>query len=160
MKLKEDEVVKPFKHEIVKRPWGFYGVYADNEPNTTKILYIKKDQMLSMQYHFKRAQFYLALDDDFIIEYSSEPVPDSIINETDELKRFKELEDFLNEKLVTEIVKEGEMFGFKEKVVHRAIYKGSKEYGRCLDVAFGENDEEDIVRIRDKYKRGNGDSIK
>ncbi|KKK51639.1 hypothetical protein LCGC14_3112960, partial [marine sediment metagenome] len=27
------------------------------------------------------------------------------------------------------------------------------EYGRCLDLAFGENDEEDIIRLDDNYGR-------
>jgi hypothetical protein len=49
--------------------------------------------------------------------------------------------------------KEGDMFGFSRFIIHRALYKGDREYGRILDLAFGVNDEGDIVRVTDKYGR-------
>ena len=156
MRLKTNERVEPFKFDEVERPWGFYGVYSENEPNTAKILYIKSGNLLSLQWHFKRAQFYLLLDDNFIIEYSSKPVSKEIINEPDEEKRFKMLNAFLEENTITVFAGEGDKFGFDKLVVHRAHYLGDRKYGRILDVAFGENDEEDIIRIQDRYNRGNG----
>ena len=88
-----------------------------------------------------------------VIDYSSEPVSDSIINETDEEKRFQELEEFLKNNLITTTASEMDMFGFRERVVHRAKYIGDRDYGRILDVAFGTNIESDIVRIKDSYGR-------
>jgi len=153
MKLYSDTQFLPFKYSTENRPWGYYGLYSDNENCTTKILYINKNESLSMQYHFCRSQFYLILDNDFIIDYSSEPVSDSIINETDEEKRFQELEEFLKNNLITTTASEMDMFGFRERVVHRAKYIGDRDYGRILDVAFGNNIESDIVRIKDSYGR-------
>jgi len=153
MKLYVNTNIKPFKSKIVERPWGHYGLYSDNEKCTCKILFIKKNELLSMQYHFMRDQFYMALDDGFTVEYSNKPVPQEIVNDPEEPRRFNRLEAFLKENMLTETIQEGEMFGFHRFVVHRAIYNGNKEYGRVLDIAFGHNDEEDIVRIHDKYGR-------
>ena len=153
MKLKSGISLPPFKLGTEQRPWGYYGLYSNNEICTTKILYIKKDEMLSLQYHFKRDQFYLMLDDDFTVDYSKQPVPGDLINEPNEDWRINNFNKFLEEHLVSMEAYEGDMFGFNRKVIHRTAYHGSKEYGRVLDVAFGINDEEDIVRLRDKYNR-------
>ncbi|HRZ18444.1 MAG TPA: hypothetical protein P5136_00065 [Methanofastidiosum sp.] len=151
--LPNEKQIKPFLYEEEKRPWGYYGLYSHNEPCTSKILYIKPQELLSMQYHFKRDQFYLILDHNFVIEYSKIPVPENIVNNPNEAQRFKDLENFLLENLITVRAYEGDMFGFHRFVVHRALYKGPRSYGRILDIAFGENDELDIVRIKDKYNR-------
>lgn len=143
----------PFKNSTENRPWGYYGLYADNEKCTTKILYINKNESLSMQYHFRRDQLYIVLDDGFLIDYSTKPVPQEIIEEPDELKRFLSLENFLKDNLISVIAREGDMFGFRRFVVHRATYRGNRTFGRALDIAMGENDEQDIIRIKDKYGR-------
>lgn len=153
MKLNVETKIQPFKAYVVNRPWGHYGLYSDNELCTSKILYIKRNEMLSMQYHFKRSQFYLLLDDDFVIEYSNNPVPLEIINNPKEPERFEQLEDFLLNNLTITVGYENDMFGFHKLVVHRASYQGKRKYGRILDLAFGINDEEDIVRIKDAYNR-------
>jgi len=153
MKLEGTFSVDPFKNIIEHRPWGEYSLYSDNAPCTVKILYIKKDEMLSMQYHFMRDQFYLLLDDDFIIEYSSSEVPDTTLYEINDSKRIEGFDIFLSNNIIQTNGKNGDMFGFRRKIVHRAHYMGNKECGRILDIAFGVNDENDIVRIRDKYGR-------
>ncbi len=153
MKLEDKHLGSPFRVFIEHRPWGFYGRYSDNELTTTKILYVKPNELLSMQYHFKRDQFYLILDDDFIVEYSSKPIPEEILNEPNEEKRFAEVETFLLDNLIVTPGFEGDKFGFERHVVHRVSYIGKREHGRVLDVAFGLNDETDIVRVRDSYGR-------
>ena len=153
MKISEDTIIKPFIAENEERPWGYYGLYSDNRKCTSKILFIKRNEMLSLQYHFKRDQFYMLLDDDFIIQYSNKPVPNKLINEKNEDWRVSGFEKFLDKNMITIKADEGAMFGFKKKIIHRAIYKGDREYGRILDLAFGINDETDIVRIKDKYGR-------
>ena len=153
MELQSNTSIEPFKSEIVTRPWGHYGLYSDNEKCTCKILFIKQDELLSLQYHFSRDQFYMALDDGFTVCYSNKPVPQEIVNDPDEPRRIKNLEKFLSDNIITKVIKEGEMFGFHRFVVHRAHYTGDREYGRVLDIAFGHNDEEDIVRIEDRYGR-------
>jgi len=153
MKLMNNVTVPPFRYENVVRPWGQYGLYADNEKCTTKILYIKPNELLSLQYHFKRDQFYLLLDDNFIIQYSSVPIDPTIANIEDDYTRITMFQNFLQEHLQYVEGKEGDMFGFHKFVVHRAMYTGNRQYGRILDIAFGDNDESDIVRISDKYGR-------
>lgn len=154
MKLFLNTDIVPFKAEVVERPWGHYGLYSDNEKCTCKILFIKKGECLSLQYHFKRSQFYMALDNSFLIEYSDIEVPDILINEKNEDHKILSFNKFLQEHLVKTIAKEGDMFGFKYKIIHRATYIGDRDYGRCLDVALGiENDENDIIRLRDNYGR-------
>ena len=158
MRLNENEVVKPFKTLITNRPWGYYGLYADNEPSTTKILFIKQNESLSLQYHFKRCQLYMALDDDFIVQYSNKPVPKEILNMEDLDPKFELLNKFLEEHLITTRAKEGDLFGFHKFIVHRTTYVGTRKFGRVLDIALrldegDENDELDICRIQDNYGR-------
>ena len=153
MKLKPNTETKPFKSLITERPWGYYGLYSDNEKCTAKILYVKKEEQLSLQYHFLRAQYYLILDNNFIIEYSNKPIPQPILEEYNRTEDFTGIENFMKDNLIVVEAKEGDEFGFHECVIHRASYTGTRDYGRILDLAFGHNDEEDIVRIRDKYHR-------
>ena len=153
MRLTESSCVKPFTIETVQRPWGYFGLYSNNEPCTCKILYIKKGESLSLQYHFKRDQFYMSLDDGFIVEYSSIPVPFDILNEPNDDIRIRGFSLFLEKNLLTFPADEGAMFGFHRYVVHRATYTGTRAYGRVLDLAFGVNDESDIIRLKDNYGR-------
>jgi len=135
-----------FKNLNTTRPWGYYGLYSDNEICTAKILFVKSGQALSMQFHQKRAQFYY-LFDSFTVQYSDVPVPKKIRYNREELKKFA------GEHVIAVDGQPGDMFGFDKGVIHRLMYKGTREYGRCLDLAFGENDEEDITRIWDFYNR-------
>jgi len=155
MKLLDNSIQEPFMTLIEQRPWGHYGLYADNVHCTTKILYIKKGESLSLQQHFLRSQLYVLLDDDFTIEYSDIEVPDSLINEPNEDWKIAGFNKFLEEHLITTSGSEGDLYGFKCKILHRATYHGNGKYGRILDVAMGTNDENDIYRIQDKYGREN-----
>lgn len=153
MKLKKDSINLPFRSTEVHRPWGYYGLYSDNERCTSKILYVKKNETISLQYHFKRDQFYLLLDDGFKIEYSTEKVDQEKIIGLDDDSRTEYFHNFLSKSMIAEDAGEGEMFGFERFIIHRAVYTGEREFGRILDIAFGENDEGDIVRVSDKYGR-------
>lgn len=153
MKLNKTKVVDPFKYEKTERPWGYFDAYSENEPCTAKILFIKQGEALSMQYHFQRDQFYYILDDGFTVDYSDKPVEEKMIKHPDEDVRVKYFENFLEKNMVTVTADEGDMFGFHRFVVHRSAYNGPRKYGRLLDIAFGVNDESDIMRILDKYGR-------
>ena len=124
--------ISPFEFHTVERPWGGYTNYADNKHCTVKILWVKKGESLSKQFHFKRDQLYVLLDDGFKITDGEN---------------------------VIENAKKRMTFGFPKGHIHRAEYFGDKEYGMILDLAWGENDEEDIVRCEDKFSRGNGKSV-
>ena len=153
MKLKKSQIVDPFKYLKTRRPWGYFDVYAENEICTSKILFIKQGESLSMQYHFRRDQFYYILDNGFTIEYSKKPVEQKMIDCPNDDERITYFEEFLKKNMVTRKANEGDMFGFHRRVIHRAAYDGPRKHGRLLDMAFGVNDEEDIVRILDKYGR-------
>jgi hypothetical protein len=153
MQLAKENTIKPFQSSETKRPWGSFLLFADNKKCTVKILYIKKGEMLSLQYHFKRDQQYIILSNGFTVDYSNTPVSDKIINEPDEDLRVHLFNKFLNENMVTVQANENDIFGFKRKVIHRAMYNGDREYGLILDIAYGFNDEDDITRVDDKYGR-------
>ena len=155
MKLDINTKVKPFKSEVVERPWGIYKLYSSNEKCTTKILFVKKGETLSLQYHLMRSQLYEIIDGPFEIQYSTEPVPMSFVEMPDNEIKFQVLEDFLTRHLITEIANEGDLYGFQQRIIHRAKYLGEREYGRFLDLAWGKNSEDDVYRIRDEYSREN-----
>ncbi len=48
--------------KIVKKPWGHEEHFALNKKVTVKILEIKPKQSLSVQYHFKRKEFWKILE--------------------------------------------------------------------------------------------------
>ena len=146
MRINEEGITGSFKNINVDRPWGYFGLYSDNEKCTSKILYVRPGQSLSMQFHQKRSQFYLLLDSWFTVEYSIKPVPTELKNIEDITEWFKVNHEFCESM-------EGAMFGFEKRTIHRIKYNGNLQYGRCLDLAFGENDEEDIIRLDDKYGR-------
>ncbi|MDD4877545.1 MAG: phosphomannose isomerase type II C-terminal cupin domain [Candidatus Nanoarchaeia archaeon] len=105
-----------------KRPWGFFKVFADNEKCTVKILHVDAGQILSKQYHKKRDELWIMLDDTLIAELDGK---------------------------VLALKKYGEVF-IPKGSVHRL---SSEKGGDVLEVSFGEFDENDIVRVEDKYGR-------
>ena len=147
MRITSEGQVDVFKNLIEHRPWGYFGLYANNEPCTVKILYIWSGEALSLQVHRHRSQFYYCLDDRFLISYSAEPAPEEIMGNRDALQ------EFAHDNLIIVCGNEGDMFGFRKRVIHQADYAGKREYGRIFEIAFGENDEKDIIRIEDKYGR-------
>ena len=82
-----------------------------------------------------------------MISYSTKQVPEDAMGDRVALK------NFVAGRLISEYGFEGSMFGFRKQVIHQAGYAGSREYGRIFEIAFGENDVEDIIRIEDKYGR-------
>lgn len=149
MRITQEGITGSFKNINVDRPWGYFGLYSDNEPCTSKILYLRHGQCLSMQLHQKRSQFYLLLDDKFMLEFSDMPVPVDIVIKGD----IKKIDGWFTDHRKLYEGKEGDMFGFEKRTIHRIIYIGERKYGRCLDLAFGKNDEKDIIRLDDQYGR-------
>jgi len=132
----------------IDRPWGYYKLFAENIPCTAKVLHIRKNEMLSLQYHRLRDQVYYCMDD-FTIWLSDISVPIEIDNNLNELVLF--IADHLKKR----ICKKGDIIYIPKFFIHRPIYQGLYEYGCIVDMAFGHNDENDIVRINDKYGREN-----
>jgi mannose-6-phosphate isomerase-like protein (cupin superfamily) len=125
-----------FISEKEQRPWGSMIKFLENKRGTTKVLMVNKGEALSLQYHYQRDQLYFMLDDGFEIT----------IGETGKAEE-------TGSKLRIVKAKKGDMFVFNKKTLHRAEYKGDKAFGMYLEVAVGEYDEKDIVRLADRYNR-------
>jgi mannose-6-phosphate isomerase len=107
------------------RPWGNYKRYTHNEQSTVKIITVFPNQMLSMQSHKQRDELWIILDDGLKIE--------------------------LGDKVV--FPKPGDEIIIMRHTKHRLSSLGSK--CRVLEVAFGNADENDIIRFEDIYGREN-----
>lgn len=105
------------------RPWGSFRQFTENEPTTIKIIHINAGQCLSLQYHNKRSEFWVVLSGNPTVV-----IGDKVINAS-----------------------EGEEFFVLKKTHHRI--EASNSDVRILEVAFGDFDEDDIVRIEDVYGR-------
>src|SRR4051812_25842373 len=106
-----------------KRPWGSFTRFTNNEPSTVKILHINKGEEFSLQYHTHRQEFWK------IIKGS----PEIIVGDK------------------TEHPKEGDEFVIAPKTNHRI--SAPKDDVTVLEISKGEFDEDDIVRVEDKYGR-------
>ena len=109
---------------IVKKPWGSFTQFTHNEKSTIKILKINPGGELSLQTHKTRKELW----------YIVEGKPTTVLN----TKTAKH--------------KEGDSIKVGKGVKHRIINK-TKELVIILEIATGKFDENDIVRIKDKYNR-------
>jgi len=106
-----------------KRPWGSFERFTQNESSTVKIITVNAGEELSLQYHLKRSEFWKIL--------SGNPTITA------------------GEKIIE--AKAGDEFFQLAKQNHR-IQAGATET-RILEIAFGQFEEGDIVRLEDKYGR-------
>lgn len=111
------------KKLIDNRPWGNFVEYTHNESTTVKILTIEPNQSLSLQYHKHRKEFWRILSGN----------PTLIIGD---------------KKVDT---KTGDEFEILEGVQHEI--SAGNERAQVLEISFGDFDENDIVRLKDKYGR-------
>jgi mannose-6-phosphate isomerase len=107
----------------VEKPWGQFVRYSINEKSTVKIHTVNPNQALSLQYHHHRDEFWKVIKG-----------------------RGKIL---VNDRLTD--AKEGDEFFIKAGEKHRMITESSEM--KVLEICFGDFDENDIVRLEDKYKR-------
>ena len=97
--------------------------FTDKEPSTVKILTINSGEAFSLQYHARRSEYWYVLDGEAMVTVGD--------------KRVKALP--------------GEDFFIKENERHRIEALGVPV--RVLEISFGDFDEDDIVRVEDKYGR-------
>lgn len=109
--------------ETTKRPWGSFTRYTNNEVSTVKILCVNKGEEFSLQYHAHRDEFWKILKGQ----------PEITI---DDKKYYP---------------KDGEEFLIKAGMDHRI--NAPVDDVLVLEISKGEFDENDIVRIEDKYGR-------
>ena len=127
MKKKEKKAgIKQLEKYTEQRPWGRFDQFCKNEKCTVKILYFKPNEGLSLQYHYKRTEFWKIIKGEATIEIDSRKTKG----------------------------KEGDEFFIQKEKKHRAI-AGDKPV-EILEISFGNFDEKDEVRLEDKYKRLTG----
>jgi len=106
-----------------KRPWGNFEQFTHQEPTNVKILTIQPSQSLSLQYHNKRSEFWKVISG-----CGKVTVGDAVHDASG-----------------------GDEFLIERGKKHRI------ETGDCvikvLEISFGDFDENDIVRLEDKYNR-------
>jgi len=105
------------------RPWGGFVQFTLNESTTVKILILKPNQRLSLQYHHKRKEFWKFLDNP--------------------------AEVTLGKKVIQ--VKVDDEIIIEPKMPHRI--KALDKTVRVLEISFGFFDENDQVRLEDDYGR-------
>jgi mannose-1-phosphate guanylyltransferase len=109
---------------VESRPWGHFERFTLNEKCTVKLIYLDGGKRLSLQYHNNRAEFWKVVKG---------PVKVQIGNDT------------------IRVLQTGESLTITAKTIHRLI--GMSDAAIILEIATGEFDESDIVRIEDDYKR-------
>jgi mannose-1-phosphate guanylyltransferase/mannose-1-phosphate guanylyltransferase/mannose-6-phosphate isomerase len=107
----------------VKKPWGQFDQFTHNEISTVKILSVDKGGELSLQNHEHRTEFWRII--------SGHP----LVTIGEITKSANPDDEFIIEKLQP----------------HRL--EAPNDNVQVLEIAFGNFDEEDIIRIKDKYGR-------
>lgn len=108
----------------VKRPWGEFEQFTHNEVTTVKLLSVNPNSSMSLQYHNHRDEFWRII--------SGHPILT------------------IGEKKIN--AKPGEEFMVARRELHQIETKD--DAAQILEIAYDNNfDEEDIVRIQDKYGR-------
>lgn len=107
----------------IERPWGAFKQYAFNEEVTVSLMTVQPGQRLSLQSHTGRSELWIVLDD------GAEIIVD---------------EQVIHPRRMDEI-------WIPVGAKHRLASLGTEV--RVLEVAFGNWQQEDIVRFSDDYQR-------
>ena len=108
---------------VVERPWGSFRQYAHNQPVTVSLMSVRPGQRLSLQSHTGRAELWIVLDEGAAVQ-----VDDDIY-----------------------YPHAGDEIWISANARHRLSSTGPTV--RVLEVAFGNWQQDDIVRYDDDYAR-------
>ncbi|MFT4303062.1 MAG: phosphomannose isomerase type II C-terminal cupin domain [Candidatus Woesearchaeota archaeon] len=111
------------KTYIEERPWGKFEQFTHNELSTVKILTIKDGEMPSVQYHHKRDELWRIIGGKGKVLQGEEWKSANI----------------------------GDEFFIPKGTIHTGTGEGDDL--KVLEISFGDFDEDDIVRLEDKYGR-------
>jgi mannose-1-phosphate guanylyltransferase/mannose-1-phosphate guanylyltransferase/mannose-6-phosphate isomerase len=106
-----------------ERPWGNFRQFTHNSPSTVKILSVKPNASLSLQYHNNREEFWRVLSGQPVVTIGEQKIQ----------------------------AKSGDEFKIEKLQPHRL--EAGDEAVQVLEIAYGNFDESDIIRIEDKYGR-------
>jgi mannose-6-phosphate isomerase len=120
------ELVRSRTEDIVAtpRPWGHFLQFVQNEPVSVKVITVEPGHRLSLQTHSNRDELWQVLDLPFLVQVDGRSWEAQV----------------------------GELVWVPAGSEHRMTNRGDR-VGRMLEVAFGDFDENDIVRIEDDYSR-------
>ena len=110
--------------DFVQRPWGTFKQFANNEDCTVSLMTILPGQRLSLQSHTGRAELWIVIDDGAVVQLGNE------------IREYKA----------------GDEIWIPADERHRLGCAGDKPV-RVLEVAFGNWQQEDIMRFEDDYIR-------
>ena len=123
MKYADYDEFKQFISED-HRPWGSFRQFPHLGISSVKIITVNPGGLLSLQYHNKRDEFWVVLDDGLEITVGDEKIRP----------------------------KAGDELWIPKGTLHRAKGIGDKP-ARFFELWVGESEENDIVRVEDVYKR-------
>ena len=109
---------------VVQRPWGQFQQFVANEPVTVKVITVEPGHRLSLQTHDHRGEMWQVLDVPIELTVGAR----------------------------TWSAEPGEVAWVPPHTEHRMANKSDRP-GRLLEIAFGQFDEADIVRLEDDYAR-------
>lgn len=107
-----------------ERPWGQFRQFVQNEPVSVKVITVNAGHRLSLQRHRNRDELWQVLDRPLLVQVDGRTWTAGV----------------------------GELVWVPASVEHRLTNPGDRP-ARVLEIAFGEFDEADIVRIEDDYSR-------
>lgn len=105
------------------RPWGSFDMFTHNELSTVKLIYVNKGEVLSLQYHQNREEFWRVIFGNPEITIGQDKITASA----------------------------GQDFIVPKGVNHRISAPNDDVV--ILEISKGDFDENDIIRIEDKYNR-------
>lgn len=114
-----------FPIEHSERPWGSFDQFVHNQSCTVKLITVHPHESLSLQYHQHRAEYWVIISGSGVV---------TIGDERREMKKGDRCEIVVGASHRVEAGEEGVLF---------------------LEIAVGDFDEKDIVRLEDKYGRVN-----
>jgi mannose-6-phosphate isomerase len=109
---------------VAVRPWGQFQQFVQNERVTVKIITVQPGHRLSLQKHGNRDEMWQVLDTPIFVEVDGRAWDARV----------------------------GEIVWVAAGAEHRMTNHAGQP-GRLLEIAFGDFDEADIVRIEDDYAR-------
>ena len=109
---------------VAERPWGQFQQFVQNQPVTVKIITVQPGCRLSLQKHGHRDEMWQVLDVPIFVEVDGQSWDAEV----------------------------GDVVWVPSGAEHR-MTNHSGQPGRLLEIAFGDFDESDIVRIEDDYAR-------
>lgn len=125
-RLDKNKDIELFKNDIFEdiRPWGKFRSFPYNQAHSIKIITIESGEAVSLQYHSKRSEFWVILDEGLEVRVG---------------------------KRVWQPHRNEEIF-VPRNTPHR-VRCVSQDSARIMEIWIGKSDESDIVRLEDAYGR-------